>query len=222
MLGFAKALHHAMNKIGIARVWAANWNMSYLVEISRFGADVLQITSDRQDSRFSIYEPQISSVYRAGTPAFRTGMKRVLLVVNVLSDNGERRTATRSNEVGRRPQHATPITASYLWPQLAQAAARHAFKRIDAPGKRDFRGIADKQVDKVVFAITRRHLTVKVVAHLRKDGREIADSQLRARIAAIFCDKDQMSMKRIYDMPSPSNISVILADCDPLDQLVYW
>jgi hypothetical protein len=51
-------------------------------------------------------------------------MKRVLfsLVVNGVSDNGERRTATRSNEVGRRPQNATPLTASYLWPQLSQAA----------------------------------------------------------------------------------------------------
>jgi hypothetical protein len=123
-------------------------------------------------------------------------MKRVVfsLVVNVLSDNGERRTATRSNEVGRRPQNATPMMASYLWPQLSQAAARHAFKRIDELGKRDFRGIDDKQVDMVVFTITRRQLAVEVVAHLRKDGREITDSQLRERIAAIFCDKDQMSM----------------------------
>jgi hypothetical protein len=29
------------------------------------------------------------------------------------------------------------------------------------------------------------------------------------RIAATFCDKDQMSIKRINDMSSPSNIGVI-------------
>jgi hypothetical protein len=52
------------------------------------------------------------------------------------------------------------MMASYFWPQLSQAAASHAFERIDELGKRDFRGIDDKQVDMVVFTITRRQLAI--------------------------------------------------------------
>src|ERR1700730_6060629 len=83
------------------------------------------------------------------TPSFRAGeisdLAGSLLLVNVVFEDADWCSPTRSCEVGRRPQSALPIPLHQIGPLLSEHSAGHAFQRVDERRHRDFRRVLDKQ-----------------------------------------------------------------------------
>src|ERR1700730_5661679 len=69
------------------------------------------------------------------TPSFRAGeisdLAGSLLLVNVVFEDADWCSPTRSCEVGRRPQSALPIPLHQIGPLLSEHSAGHAFQRVD-------------------------------------------------------------------------------------------
>ena len=66
--------------------------------------------------------------------------------LNVLPQNGKRRTACTSGEVARCPKRALPIAHRNIRPFLAQQTARRAIEGVDHRCNRDLRWILDNQI----------------------------------------------------------------------------
>lgn len=60
----------------------------------------------------------------------------------------------------------------------------------------------------VILAVELRQLCLEVCAYASKDGAQVVKHFLCEHAAPVFCDKDQMHMKRKYAVPTSTNIVV--------------
>jgi hypothetical protein len=105
------------------------------------------------------------------TPSFRGDISDLagsLLLVNVLFEDADWSSTTRSCEVGGRPQSALPIPLHQIGPFLSEHSAGHAFQRVDERRHGDFRRVLDKQMDVVVFSVHLYQSRFKVCTDLGK------------------------------------------------------
>src|ERR1700722_9262968 len=70
------------------------------------------------------------------TPSFKfkgdiSDLAGSLLLVNILFEDADWSSTTRSCEVGRRPQSALPIPLHQIGPFLSEHSAGHGFQRVD-------------------------------------------------------------------------------------------
>ena len=60
----------------------------------------------------------------------------------------------------------------------------------------------------VVLAVELHQRCLEVGAYAGKDGTQVVEHVLRKDATPVFCDEDQMDMKREYAMSAPANIIV--------------
>src|SRR6202162_6692400 len=61
-------------------------------------------------------------------------------------------------------------------------------------------------MDVIVLAVAFLQLGAEVVADLGENRREVLDRQSRKDLTPVFCDKDQMDVKAVNDVPSGADI----------------
>jgi len=146
--------------------------------------------------------PSESSAFRPGS------FGRFPLGPHVVGDDRQRCAAAGRDEIGRRPQHALPVSPGHLGAEVPQATTRHALEAVDELRERDGRRVGDEQVDVIVRARALYKLGPEVAAHLGEDAPKVADREVREHVAAVFRDEDQMCMKGVNDVPAPANVHV--------------
>ncbi|CDW92735.1 conserved hypothetical protein [Thiomonas sp. CB2] len=134
---------------------------------------------------------------------------RCLLLLDVLSHDGNRSAAAGCGEVGRRPQDAFPVAFLDVGPFLAQQAAGHALETIHHGRYRHLGRILDQQMHMIVLSIHLDQLRLEIGAGFGKEGAQALDGVAIEHSVAVFRHKDQMHMHLENAVPPVSNVVVI-------------
>lgn len=60
----------------------------------------------------------------------------------------------------------------------------------------------------IVLAVAFNQFSFEVLTHLGEDAGEVADGESGQRVTAIFCNKDQMGMESVNDVPSLAHVGI--------------
>lgn len=120
---------------------------------------------------------------------FRISVRRLLLF-DVLLDDSQRRAAARSGKVGRRPQHAFPVSADQGWIPLAHDAAGYTLEAVHKGRDGDLWRIVHQQVDMIVPAVHFHQLGLEVGTDRRKNLPHVVEHGGGEDVAAVFGHKD--------------------------------
>src|SRR5690554_5992518 len=120
------------------------------------------------------------------------------LLFDVLPQGRQRRTTGRRGEVGRRPEmpvHTVPVhPAGELVPEPPR---RDTFEAVHQLGDGHLRGVVDKQVDVVVFAVELDQFGVEVAAHVTHDLFGSGQDLVGEDTAPVLGYEDQVRMESV-------------------------
>ena len=114
-----------------------------------------------------------------------------MLLFDVLADDADGRAAARSGKVGRRPQHAFPVSPHQGRMALPHEAAEDALEAVHQGRHGPLGRIVHQQVDVIILAIHLHQLRLEVGADRREDGAHVVQHGLGE-------DLDTCSMSRLY------------------------
>lgn len=133
-----------------------------------------------------------------------------LLVVNVLADDRQRRSAARCGEVGRRPQvaaHRRPVHRTGVLG--SQIPGRDTFQAVHQFRHCDLGRVVDEEVNVVGFAVELGEFGLETPAHPRHDLFAAAEHRVSEHTTPVFRYEDQVDMHRRNNVPA-SPIFVII------------
>ena len=133
-----------------------------------------------------------------------------LLLLDVLPNDFNRRTAAASSEIAWRPQRTAPQFLLNTWVVLfSDKKAGHAFQAINQFRYCHLGRIVHQQVNVIVFTVEFHQLCLKIGAHASEDFPKVVQNGFCEHPTAVFCHKDQMDMHVKNTVPTVPNVVVI-------------
>src|SRR5690242_8821500 len=93
-----------------------------------------------------------------------------LLLLDVVADDAEGRSAAGGGEVAGRPEHAFPVALADVRALLAQQATGNTLEVVHERGDGQLRRILNEQVHMVVFAVHFHERSLRVRTDLGEDA----------------------------------------------------
>ena len=131
---------------------------------------------------------------------------RSLLLFNILLQHSDWSASDASCEVRRRPQNALvkePVKSSIL---LRHAPGGNTLQAIDQFGDTDFWGICNEKMYMVIFSIKFFQLHLEVITDLVKHIFQKSKVLIVKNLSSILRHKHQVTMHRIDNVPSCTNL----------------
>ena len=130
-----------------------------------------------------------------------------LLLLNVLTQDGNGSTTATRSKVRWRPKNVFPISALHVWSLKPEESAGNTFKAVDQRRYRMLGWVVHQQMDVVYFAVHLDQLGLEVLANLAEYKFEPMDRIGVEYLFPVFGDEDQMDMKLKDTVSTVSNIA---------------